>query len=200
VALVDVDLTVTSGEVVAVVGPSGAGKSTLLHVAGGIDCVDAGRVCIDGVDVSTLAATDRAALRRRSIGFIFQFFHLLPALSVAENVVVPMELDGRRPDDRTTADLLDRVGLGHRADHRPSELSGGEMQRAAIARALSMRPALILADEPTGNLDSVTGAAVIDLLLDQVAEDGSALVLVTHDAAVAARADRVVELRDGALG
>ncbi len=205
VALDGVDLAVDEREAVALVGPSGSGKSTLLHLAGGLDVPDAGTVRLDGRDIGALSRRERARLRRRDVGFVFQFFHLLPSLSVAENVELPLLLDGAgrrggggKPGDRVR-DLLDRVGIGHRAGHLPGELSGGEMQRAAIARALVARPRLVLADEPTGNLDSVTGRGVLDLLLSMVTDDGTALVMVTHDEAAAARAGRVLHLHDGHL-
>jgi predicted ABC-type transport system involved in lysophospholipase L1 biosynthesis ATPase subunit len=210
-ALDGVDLAVAEGEAVALVGPSGSGKSTLLHLAGGLDVPDGGTVRLDGRDLGALSRRERARLRRRDVGFVFQFFHLLPSLSVAENVELPLLLDGAgrrgggrdgrngvRPADRVR-DLLDRVGIGHRAGHLPGELSGGEMQRAAIARAVVARPRLVLADEPTGNLDSATGRGVLDLLLELVTEGGTALVMVTHDAAAAARAGRVLHLHDGHL-
>ena len=195
----DVDLTVDSGEFVAMVGPSGSGKSTLLHLAGGLDRPDRGRVVLDGEDLGELSVGARARLRRQHIGFIFQFFHLVPGLTVAENVELPLLLDRRRDRAGTIPALLDRLGLGHRADHQPGQLSGGEMQRTAIARALVAEPLLVLADEPTGNLDSVAGATILDLLTESVREAGCALLLVTHDAGAAARADRVVHLRDGRL-
>ena len=199
VALDGVDLDVAAGEFVAIVGRSGSGKSTLLHVAGGLDTPDAGRVVFDGRDVQALSVSERAALRRREIGFVFQFFHLIPTLTVAENVTLPLMLDGRRPPRDAANEVLERVGLLHRSGHLPGELSGGEMQRAAIARALVSRPRLILADEPTGNLDSATGADVLDVLTSQVADVGAALVMVTHDDEAAARATRVTTLTDGQI-
>ena len=198
VALDDVDLEVGEGEFVALVGPSGSGKSTFLHLAGGLDQPDGGRVLLDDRDVCALSVGDRARLRRREIGFVFQFFHLIPTLTVRENIELPLLLDGVRSNGRTS-DLLDRVGIEHRAKHLPGELSGGETQRAAIARALVARPRLILADEPTGNLDSTTGQTVLTLLSDQVRESGAALVMVTHDGNAAAKAPRVHFLRDGKL-
>jgi len=197
-ALDDVDLDVDAGELVALVGRSGSGKSTLLHLAGGLDRPDAGAIRFDGRDLAPLSIGDRAKLRRREIGFIFQFFHLIPTLTVRENVELPLLLDGAKANGRVD-ELLDRVELGRRAKHLPGELSGGEMQRAAIARALVARPRLLLADEPTGNLDSTTGATVLDLLFDEVREHGVALVLVTHDREIAARAGRSHTLRDGRL-
>jgi ABC-type lipoprotein export system ATPase subunit len=200
-ALRGVDLEVAEGEAVAIVGPSGSGKSTLLHLAGGLDVPDAGTVRIDGRDMADLSMAERARLRRREVGFVFQFFHLLPSLSVAENVELPLLLDGRRGRAARShvADALDRVGVAHRAGHLPGELSGGEMQRAAIARALVGGPRVVLADEPTGNLDSVTGRVVLDLLSSLVSEAGTTLVMVTHDEAAAARTGRVVRLLDGRL-
>jgi predicted ABC-type transport system involved in lysophospholipase L1 biosynthesis ATPase subunit len=200
VALDGVDLAVAPGESVAVVGPSGSGKSTLLHLAGGLDVPDGGTVRIDGRDLAELTVAERARLRRRDVGFVFQFFHLLPSLTVAENVELPLLLDGSARAARgAVAGALERVGVAHRAGHLPGELSGGEMQRAAIARALVARPRLVLADEPTGNLDSATGGAVLDLLGEVVREAGTALVMVTHDEAATARSDRVVHLLDGRL-
>lgn len=198
VALAGVTLAVTSGEFVAVVGPSGSGKSTLLHLAGGLDQPDGGRVLVNGRDLASASIGERAGLRRREIGFVFQFFHLIPTLSVAENVSLPLLLDGRSDDHRVEA-LLERVGLANRAGHLPGELSGGEMQRAAIARALAAGPGLILADEPTGNLDSATGEEVFDALVSQVRDASATLVMVTHDSGIASRADRMLRLRDGRL-
>jgi len=198
-ALDGVDLSIDAGGFTALVGPSGSGKSTLLHLAGGLDKPDAGRILLEDRDLSTLSAGERAQLRRRRVGFVFQFFHLIPTLTVTENVELPLVLDGARSGDGRVGDLLNRVGLSHRTDHLPGELSGGEMQRAAIARALVARPKLLLADEPTGNLDSATGAEILDVLCDQVAEEGTALLMVTHDATAAKRAGQVLHLRDGQL-
>jgi ABC-type lipoprotein export system ATPase subunit len=198
VALDDVDLVIEPGEFVALIGPSGSGKSTLLHLAGGLDQPDSGRIMLGDRDLAALSIGDRAKLRRREVGFVFQFFHLIPTLTVTENVELPLLLDGAKSNGRT-GELLERVGLGHRAAHLPGELSGGELQRAAIARALVARPQVILADEPTGNLDSATSEAVLALLTEQVVESGTALVMVTHDRDVAARAPRVHTLRDGRL-
>jgi len=197
-ALDGVDLTIEPGEFVALIGPSGSGKSTLLHLAGGLDQPDSGRILLHDRDLAALSIGERAKLRRRHIGFVFQFFHLIPTLTVQENVELPLLLDGVKSNGRTS-DLLGRVGIGHRADHLPGELSGGELQRAAIARALIAAPEIILADEPTGNLDSATSEAVLALLTEQIAASGSALVMVTHDRDVAARAPRVHTLRDGRL-
>src|SRR3954471_237971 len=199
VALDGVDLTVDAGAFLALVGPSGSGKSTLLHLAGGLDKPDAGRILLEDRDLSTLSAGERAQLRRRQVGFVFQFFHLIPTLTVAENVELPLVLDGAHTTNGRVGDLLDRVGLSHRTEHLPGELSGGEMQRAAIARALVAPPPLLLADEPTGNLDSATGAEILDLLCQQVVEEGAALLMVTHDRSAAAKAKQVLHLRDGRL-
>src|SRR5438309_10023578 len=199
VALDEVDLELDEGEFLALVGPSGSGKSTLLHLAGGLDQPDSGRIELDGRDLSTLSAGDRAQLRRRQVGFVFQFFHLIPTLTVAETVGLPLVLAGRRNANGRVREMLNRVGLNGRADHLPGELSGGEMQRTAIARALAAKPRLILADEPTGNLDSATGAEILDALCDQVDAEGTALLMVTHDADAASRAQRVLNLRDGRL-
>jgi len=196
-ALDGVDLCLDAGGLTALVGPSGSGKATLLHLAGGLDKPDAGRIFLEDRDLSTLSAGERAQLRRRQVGFVFQFFHLIPTLTVAENVELPLILDGARKANGRVGELLDRVSLGHRADHLPGELSGGEMQRSAIARALVARPRLLLADEPTGNLDSATGAEILDVLCDQVAEEGTALLMVTHDSGAASRAEEVLHLRDG---
>jgi putative ABC transport system ATP-binding protein len=199
VALDGVDLCIEPGDFTALVGPSGSGKSTLLHLAGGLDKPDAGRVLLEDRDLSSLSAGERAQLRRRQVGFVFQFFHLIPTLTVAENVELPLVLDGVRDSDGRVGELLERVALEHRAEHLPGELSGGEMQRTAIARALAARPRLLLADEPTGNLDSATGAEILDVLCEQVTEEGAALLMVTHDAGAARRAKRVLHLRDGQL-
>ena len=198
VALDDVTLEVGPGEFVGMIGPSGSGKSTLLHLAGGLDQPDAGKVFVGDRELAGMSIGERARMRRREIGFVFQFFHLIPTLTVAENVELPLTLDGGS-DAAAVREVLERVGLTDRADHLPGELSGGQMQRAAIARALVARPTLILADEPTGNLDSATGADVLDVLTSQVADAGASLVLVTHDANAAARAHRCLHLKDGKL-
>ncbi|HVY11581.1 MAG TPA: ABC transporter ATP-binding protein [Mycobacteriales bacterium] len=194
-----VDLEVAAGEFVSVIGPSGSGKSTLLHLAGGLDRADTGTVLVDGEDVATMSAGALARLRRRQVGFVFQFFHLVPNLTVAENVALPLVLDGGRHTDQRVADLIERVGLAARAAHLPGELSGGEMQRVAIARALVNQPRLILADEPTGNLDRATGAEILAVLEEQVAQSGAALLMVTHDNAAAGRASRILHVVDGRL-
>ncbi len=197
-ALDGVDLEIDEGQLVSLVGRSGSGKSTLLHLAGGLDVADAGRVLFDGRDVGALSVADRGRLRRREVGFVFQFFHLIPTLTVLENVELPLLLDGAKRGERGFQ-LLARVGLLDRAHHLPGELSGGEMQRAAVARALVARPRLILADEPTGNLDSANGAEVLRLLRAEVREAGTTLRMVTHDDEAAAQADRRHRLVDGRL-
>ena len=198
-ALAGADLSVSPGETVAVVGRSGSGKSTLLHLAGAIDKPDRGTVQLAGRDLAELSPEELARMRRHRVGFVFQFFHLLPTLTVGENVGLPFVLDRRPPDTHRVEDLLEALGIAHRARHRPAELSGGELQRAAIARALVMSPSVVLADEPTGNLDSKTAQQVLEVLLQRVAQEHSALVLVTHDRSAARRADRVLTLRDGRI-
>jgi len=192
-----VSLDVAAGEVVAVTGPSGSGKSTLLGLIAGLDTPSGGSIAVDGVDVTRLGETAMARFRRRTIGFVFQSYHLIPTLTAAENVAVPLELADAAAPLATAARLLGEVGLGERAHHYPAQLSGGEQQRVAIARAVALSPPLLLADEPTGNLDSATGGAIVDLLLALNRERGSTLVLVTHDPALAGRAARAVALRDG---
>jgi ABC-type lipoprotein export system ATPase subunit len=198
--LVNVDFALSAGEFVVVAGPSGAGKSTLLHIAGGLDAPDSGVVTVDGHDLWAMKPGVRARFRRQNLGFVFQFFNLVPTLSAIENVSLPLILDGVAPRsaDARGAELLQRVGLGHRARHRPAELSGGQMQRVAVARALAARPSIILADEPTGNLDSRSSIEVLDLLRSLSDEDGAAVVVVTHDEdAVAEYGSRTVQLVDG---
>jgi putative ABC transport system ATP-binding protein len=192
-----VDLDVAPGEVVAITGPSGSGKSTLLGLIAGLDRPTAGSITVDGVDVTALDEDRLARLRHGTIGYVFQSFHLIPTLTAAENVAVPLDLAGARDALAQARRLLATVGLEARGHHYPTQLSGGEQQRVALARAVAMRPRLLLADEPTGNLDSATGAAIIALLLALNRESASTLLLVTHDPALAAHADRVVTLRDG---
>ena len=196
-----VDVDVAAGEIVAIVGRSGSGKSTLMHLAGGLAAPHEGEVWLEGESLSSMSARARAVARRQRIGFVFQAFHLLPGLDVIENVAMPLLLDGEsrnRARDRARP-LLATVGIGDRAEHLPSELSGGELQRAAIARALVANPRLVLADEPTGNLDSTSAADVIDLLVSRVRDAGVAMMLVTHDPVIAAHADRVLTMTDGML-
>ena len=197
-ALDGVSLEVGAGEFVAVAGPSGCGKSTLLHLAGGIDVPTGGRVLVGGRDLTGLSDQALTVFRRRRVGTVFQFFNLIPALSVRENVELPLALDGR-PGTARARELLARVGLSEKEDAFPYELSGGQMQRVALARALSAGPELILADEPTGNLDSVSGAAVLDLLGSLPARDGVTVLMATHSEEAARRAGRVVRLRDGRI-
>ncbi len=200
-ALRGLDLTIESGEFVALVGPSGSGKSTLLNLLGGLDRPSSGELWLDGVPLHTAGEKERTDHRRERVGFVFQSFNLLPRLTAVENVAVPLMLSGvgRAEREARAAELLQQVGLGHRLDHYPTELSGGEQQRTAVARALIHNPALILADEPTGNLDSETGAETMALLRDMNAQQGITLVVVTHDPDVAAYANRIVRLRDGAI-
>jgi putative ABC transport system ATP-binding protein len=188
-----VDLVLDSGEFVALLGESGVGKSTLLNCIAGLDTADAGQIVVAGTAVGGLAEPDRARLRREHLGFVFQAFHLLPHLSVAENVALPLLLLGR-PDDARVQALLVAVGLGGLGGRSPAQLSGGQLQRVALARALVHKPALILADEPTGNLDPTTAERMLDVLVAQVRSEGAACLLVTHSAAAAARADRVLRL------
>jgi putative ABC transport system ATP-binding protein len=194
-----IDLNVASGEFLAVSGPSGSGKSTLLGLIAGLDAPSTGSIVIDGVDITTLDEDPLARLRGAKIGFVFQFFHLIPSLTALENVQVPLELTGAQSPSTRAAALLDEVGLADRRRHYPTQLSGGEQQRVAIARALANNPPILLADEPTGNLDTVTGRHVIDLLAEIHRTRGTTLILVTHDAELAARAESRVSIRDGRI-
>jgi putative ABC transport system ATP-binding protein len=198
-ALRGVSVTVGEGELTAVMGPSGSGKSTLMHLLAGLDRPTAGEVWIDGVAIAALGDTELTELRRRHIGFVFQFFNLLPTLTAEENVLLPLELARRRAEPGWVEELIGRVGLGERRAHRPAELSGGQQQRVAIARALVSRPTVVFADEPTGNLDSTTGAEILALLRDSVTSYGQTTVMVTHDARAAAVADRILFLADGTV-
>jgi putative ABC transport system ATP-binding protein len=195
--LYPLSLTVPRGQTLAIIGPSGSGKSTLLGLIAGLDAPSSGQILIDGVDITTLDEDTLARLRGEKIGFVFQFFHLVPSLTALENILVPMEIAGRRDARPRAQALLDEVGLHDRGHHYPSQLSGGEQQRIAIARALANDPPLILADEPTGNLDSRNGQHILDLLLQAGRARSATLVLVTHDATVAAVADARLSLRDG---
>ena len=191
------DYVIPSGRFVAIVGPSGSGKSTLLGLLAGLDAPSTGSIAIDGVDITGLDEDALAALRGQKIGFVFQFFHLVPSLTAIENVQVPMEIAGQRGAAARARQLMAEVGLSDRAHHYPSQLSGGEQQRVAMARALANDPPIILADEPTGNLDSSTGRHIMEMLLDVHRRRGATLVLVTHDAELAALADTRLTLRDG---
>ncbi len=193
-----VDLDIGSGEFVVIMGPSGNGKSTLLNCLSGLEEIDAGSVTVDGKELHELSDRARTAHRAQRMGFVFQNFNLIPVLTAVENVELPLQAGGARPGDarRRAHELLDRVGLDDRADHRPAEMSGGQQQRVAIARALVTTPAVVWADEPTGNLDSATARSVLDLLLETNAA-GQTLVVVTHDPAIGRAADRVIEVRDG---
>lgn len=194
-----ISLQISAKQTVAIVGPSGSGKSTLLGLMAGLDRPTAGSIEIDGTEITTLSESSMARFRREKVGYIFQSFHLIPTLTAIENVAVPLELSGDRHADKRAAELLTAVGLSDRMGHYPVQLSGGEQQRVAVARAFACRPPILLADEPTGNLDSATGSQVIDLLLSLHQNYGTTLVLVTHDTALAALMQRVVSLRDGRL-
>jgi putative ABC transport system ATP-binding protein len=196
-ALRGVSVDIARGQLTAVMGPSGSGKSTLMHILAGLDQPTAGEVTVAGVDVTSLDDTSLTKLRRDHIGFIFQFFNLLPMLTAAENIALPMKLAGGKPDPAWLEQLIETVGLTERMSHRPSELSGGQQQRVAVARALVSRPSVMFADEPTGNLDSTTSGEILGLLRDSVDELGQTTVMVTHDAHAAAIADRVLFLADG---
>jgi len=199
VILRDIDLAVTSGEALAIVGASGSGKSTLLALLAGLDTPSAGTVELDGNDLFALDEDARAELRGRIVGFVFQSFQLLPALSALENVMLPLELAARPDAERAAREVLVRVGLGERLQHAPKHLSGGEQQRVALARAFVVRPKLLLADEPTGSLDAESGEGVIELLFELNRAAGTTLVMVTHDEHLAARCDRVVRLAAGRI-
>jgi putative ABC transport system ATP-binding protein len=196
-ALRGVSLDIARGKLTAVMGPSGSGKSTLMHILAGLDTPTSGQVTVAGQDVTGMGDDELTKLRRDHIGFIFQFFNLLPMLTAAENIVLPLKLAGGKPDPEWLAELIETVGLGDRLTHRPSELSGGQQQRVAVARALVSRPTVMFADEPTGNLDSTTSGEILGLLRDSVDTLGQTTVMVTHDAHAAAIADRVLFLADG---
>ena len=198
-ALNGCSVDVVSGELTAVMGPSGSGKSTMMHILAGLDRPTSGSVSIAGTDITKLGDNELTKLRRKHIGFIFQFFNLLPVLSAEENIVLPLSIAGRKPDPEWLDQLIDTVGLTDRKTHRPSELSGGQQQRVAVARALVTRPAVVFADEPTGNLDSRTSGEILELLRRSVEDYGQTTVMVTHDAKAAAIADRVFFLADGEI-
>ena len=194
-----VSLDVAPGELVAIMGPSGSGKSTLMHMLAGLDRPTSGEVWIDDIEISTLHDTQLTRLRRSHIGFIFQFFNLLPMLTAEENILLPLSIAGQKPDAAWVRELIGRVGLEQRLDHRPSQLSGGQQQRVAVARALVSRPAVVFADEPTGNLDSTTSGEILDLLRSAARDFGQTIVMVTHDARAATIADRILFLADGQI-
>ena len=200
-ALRDLDLAVNAGEMVGVMGPSGSGKTTLLNCLSGLDDIDSGHVLVHGRDLFAMADGARTEHRARSMGFVFQAFNLIPVFSAAENVELPLLLTGVSPKEsrRRAIEMLDRVGLGHRVDHRPNEMSGGEQQRVTIARALVGKPAIVWADEPTGNLDSAMAVQVMDLLVELNRLDGQTIVLVTHDPTIGERVPRLIRMRDGRL-
>jgi putative ABC transport system ATP-binding protein len=198
-ALRGVSVEIARGRLTAVMGPSGSGKSTLMHILAGLDKPTSGQVSVAGVEITTLDDTALTKLRRDHIGFIFQFFNLLPMLTAAENIALPLKLAGGKPDPAWLAELVAKVGLGDRLGHRPAELSGGQQQRVAVARALVSRPSVMFADEPTGNLDSTTSGEILALLRDTVDTLGQTTVMVTHDAHAAAIADRILFLADGQI-
>lgn len=198
-ALDDVNLTVKKGEILAVVGASGSGKSTLLHVMGGVDTPTNGKIIVDGKDITTLKDEEMSVFRRRKIGFVFQAYHLIPVLTVEENIKMPILLDHKKPDREYIDHIIEMLGLKDRKKHLPNQLSGGQQQRAAIARALANRPSLLLADEPTGALDSTNGNEVMSLLQDSVKKLNQTLVLITHNIDLAREADRIVKIADGKI-
>lgn len=198
-ALNDVSFTVEHGEFVAIIGPSGSGKSTLLHILGGVDNATSGKVVIDGTDISKLNESALAIFRRRQIGLIYQFYNLIPILTVEENISLPLSLDGRKVDKRQVRDLVETLGLEHRMKHLPNQLSGGQQQRVSIGRALINNPSLLLADEPTGNLDSENSKEIISLLRLFNQEFKQTVIIITHDEKIALSADRVIAIEDGKI-
>ncbi len=198
-ALEGVNLSVEKGEFVTIIGPSGSGKSTLMHILGGVDTATRGKVMIDSTDITALDESALAIFRRRQIGLVYQFYNLIPILTVEENLTLPLLLDGRKVDRRAVEKLADRLGLADRLSHLPSQLSGGQQQRVSIGRALINNPALMLADEPTGNLDSENSREVMALLRQFNRELGQTVIMITHDENIAASADRLIEIRDGRI-
>ena len=198
-ALNNVSFSVDKGEFVAIIGPSGSGKSTLLHILGGVDVPTSGSVIINGEDISKLNETALAIFRRRQIGLIYQFYNLIPILTVEENLTLPLRLDGRKPDERQTEYLVKTLGLENRLDHLPNQLSGGQQQRVSIGRALINNPALMLADEPTGNLDSENSKEIVSLLRKLNKEQNQTVIIITHDERIALAADRIIEIEDGKI-
>ncbi len=198
-ALDDVSFTVEKGEFVAIVGPSGSGKSTLLHLLGGVDKPDFGKVCIDGTDIYNLNETNLAIFRRRQVGLVYQFYNLIPVLNVEENLTLPMLLDGKKPDKERVDKVLEILGLSGRRGHLPNELSGGQQQRVSIGRAIINNPSIVLADEPTGNLDSKNSEEIISLLKESNRRYNQTLIVITHDEKIALQADRVITIEDGKI-
>lgn len=198
-AIKNINLSINKGEFVAIVGPSGSGKSTLLHLLGGVDKPTSGKVYINDVDIYNLKEKDLSIFRRRNVGLIYQFYNLIPVLSVKENILLPAELDNRKIDKNYLDDLLKTLGLKERANHLPNELSGGQQQRTSIGRALINRPSIVLADEPTGNLDSKNSKEVLELLKLSVRKYNQTLIMITHDTSIALQADRVITIEDGTI-
>ncbi len=198
-ALKNVSFNVEQGEFVAIVGPSGSGKSTLMHILGGVDSPTSGEVIIAGTDISKLDETKLAIFRRRQIGLIYQFYNLIPILNVEENMTLPILLDGKKPDEKLLADLVEKLGLTARLRHLPNQLSGGQQQRVSIGRALMNHPALLLADEPTGNLDTVNSKEIVSLLRKFNRENKQTVIIITHDERIALSADRVITIEDGMI-
>ncbi len=198
-ALKNANISINEGEFVAVVGPSGSGKSTLLHLLGGVDKPTSGKVFVDNIDIYSLNEKQLAIFRRRKVGFVFQFYNLIPVLTAEENILLPILLDNRKPDKAYIEELLDLLGLQDRRNHLPSELSGGQQQRVSIARALAYKPSIILADEPTGNLDSKNSREILDLLKISVKRYNQTLLVITHDIDIASQADRVITIEDGII-
>lgn len=198
-ALDGVTFRVEKGQFVAIIGTSGSGKSTLLHLLGGVDTPTSGRVIIDGADIYTLSPKELAAFRRRRVALIYQFYNLLPMLNVRSNIILPLELDGQKPDERELSRILSLLGIADKEFHYPNQLSGGQQQRVAIARACITKPAILLADEPTGNLDSRNSAEIMDLLTKANRDLGQTIIMVTHDQQIAKLADRVIEISDGKI-
>ena len=198
-AVKNINFTINKGEFIAVVGPSGSGKSTLLHLLGGVDIPTSGKVYVDGIDIFGLSEKELAVFRRRKVGFIFQFYNLIPVLTAEENILLPLLLDNKKIDKKYINELISILGLEDRRGHLPSELSGGQQQRVSIGRALAYSPSIVLADEPTGNLDSENSKEIVDLLKLSVKKYNQTLVLITHDLDIASQADRIITIEDGSI-
>ena len=198
-AVKNINFTINKGEFIAVVGPSGSGKSTLLHLLGGVDIPTSGKVYVDGIDIFGLSEKELAVFRRRKVGFIFQFYNLIPVLTAEENILLPLLLDNKKIDEKYINELISILGLEDRRGHLPSELSGGQQQRVSIGRALAYSPSIVLADEPTGNLDSENSKEIVDLLKLSVKKYNQTLVLITHDLDIASQADRIITIEDGSI-